>query len=146
VKFEKMLKSWSFYVIEIFAGVATFCRVKSASSSCETALPVTAEEGITGLVNSNSRGGKSETSTVAEGLEEYEKEELLMIDQEGRCVITDHGHFVVFNVYGPRAVADDADRIEFKHRFYGVLEVSLSVSECIDEMLRLLMILGLNVF
>jgi len=105
-----------------YSGVATFCRVKSASSSCETALPVTAEEGITGLVNSNSRGGKSETSTVAEGLEEYEKEELLMIDQEGRCVITDHGHFVVFNVYGPRAVADDADRIEFKHRFYGVLE------------------------
>lgn len=34
---------------------------------------------------------------------------------------------VVFNVYGPRAVADDADRIEFKHRFYDVLEVSLSV-------------------
>jgi|APAra0007618328_1042625.scaffolds.fasta_scaffold00942_3 hypothetical protein len=57
------------------------------------------------------------------------------------CVLS-----VVFNVYGPRAVADDADRIEFKHRFYGVLEVSLSVSECIDEMLRLLMILGLNVF
>lgn len=36
---------------------------------------------------------------------------------------------VVFNVYGPRAVADDADRIEFKHRFYDILEVSLSVSE-----------------
>lgn len=32
---------------------------------------------------------------------------------------------VVFNVYGPRAVADDADRVEFKHRFYDVLEVSL---------------------
>lgn len=36
---------------------------------------------------------------------------------------------VVFNVYGPRAVADDAERIEFKHRFYDILEVSLSVSE-----------------
>lgn len=31
---------------------------------------------------------------------------------------------VVFNVYGPRAVADDAERIEFKHRFYDVLEVN----------------------
>lgn len=30
---------------------------------------------------------------------------------------------VVFNVYGPRAVADDAERIEFKHRFYDVLKV-----------------------
>lgn len=76
-----------------FAGVATFCRVKSASSSCEIALPVAAEEGITGLVNSNSRGGKNEMSAVGEGLEGYEKEELLRIDQEGRCVITDHGHF-----------------------------------------------------
>jgi len=57
------------------------------------------------------------------------------------CVLS-----VVFNVYGPRAVADDTDRIEFKHRFYDVLEVSLSVSECSNEMLRLIMILGLNVF
>ncbi|XP_023634203.1 DNA-(apurinic or apyrimidinic site) lyase 2 isoform X1 [Capsella rubella] len=105
-----------------YSGVATFCRVKSASSSCEIALPVAAEEGITGLVSSNSRDGKNERSTVAEGLEEYEKEELLRIDQEGRCVITDHGHFVIFNVYGPRAVADDAERIEFKHRFYNILE------------------------
>lgn len=40
---------------------------------------------------------------------------------------------VVFNVYGPRAVADDAERIEFKHRFYDVLEVSVLVSECNDE-------------
>ncbi|CAA7035735.1 unnamed protein product [Microthlaspi erraticum] len=105
-----------------YSGVATFCRVKSASSSCEIALPVAAEEGFTGLVNGNSRGGKNETSALAEGVEEFEKEELLRIDQEGRCVITDHGHFVVFNVYGPRAVADDAERIEFKHRFYDVLE------------------------
>ncbi|CAH8344735.1 unnamed protein product [Eruca vesicaria subsp. sativa] len=106
-----------------YSGVATFCRVKSASLSCEVALPVAAEEGITGLVNSSfSRGGKNESSVIAEGLEEYEKDELLRIDQEGRCVITDHGHFVVFNVYGPRAVADDAERIEFKHRFYDVLE------------------------
>jgi hypothetical protein len=37
------------------------------------------------------------------------------------CVLS-----VVFNVYGPRAVADDADRIEFKHRFYGVLEMGVS--------------------
>lgn len=76
------------------AGVATFCRVKSASSSCEAALPVAAEEGFTGLVNSGfSRGGKSDSSVVAEGLEECEREELLRVDQEGRCVMTDHGHF-----------------------------------------------------
>ncbi|CAG7886196.1 unnamed protein product [Brassica rapa] len=105
-----------------YSGVATFCRVKSASLSCEVALPVAAEEGFTGLVNSGLRGGRSGSSVVAEGLEECEKDKLLRVDQEGRCVITDHGHFVVFNVYGPRAVADDAERVEFKHRFYDVLE------------------------
>lgn len=90
-------------------------------------MPVAAEEGFTGLVNSGfSRGGRSDSAVVAEGLEECEKEELLRVDQEGRCVITDHGHFVVFNVYGPRAVADDAERVEFKHRFYDVLEVGVS--------------------
>lgn len=83
--------------MKILAGVATFCRVKSASSSCEVALPVAAEEGFTGLVNSNSRGGKNDASVIAEGLEEYEKEELLRIDQEGRCVITDHGHFGTYS-------------------------------------------------
>lgn len=80
--------------MKFFAGVATFCRVKSASSSCEVALPVAAEEGFTGLVNSSLRGGKNDTSVIiADGVEEYEKEELLRIDQEGRCVITDHAHF-----------------------------------------------------
>lgn len=79
------------------AGVATFCRVKSASLSCEVALPVAAEEGFTGLVNSGLRGGRSDSSVVAEGLEECEREELLRIDQEGRCVITDHGHFGIYS-------------------------------------------------
>lgn len=91
------MKWLEFFIFLKFAGVATFCRVKSASSSREIALPVAAEEGLTGLVNSNSRGGKNETSTVAEGLEEYEKEELFRIDQEGRCVITDHGHFGIYS-------------------------------------------------
>lgn len=77
------------------AGVATFCRVKSATSSCEAALPVAAEEGFTGLVNGG--GKKNDTSCViAQGLEEYDKEELLRIDQEGRCIITDHSHFGIF--------------------------------------------------
>lgn len=30
---------------------------------------------------------------VAEGLEEFSKEELLKVDREGRCIVTDHGHF-----------------------------------------------------
>ncbi|KAJ4844574.1 hypothetical protein Tsubulata_023592 [Turnera subulata] len=101
-----------------YSGVATFCRVKSAFSSNEVALPVAAEEGFTGLVD-GSRAGKSE---LVEGLEEFEKDELHKIDCEGRCVITDHSHFVLFNLYGPRADSDDAQRIQFKLTFYKILQ------------------------
>ncbi|CAN8229183.1 unnamed protein product [Cochlearia groenlandica] len=124
-----------------YSGVATFCRVKSAASSCEVALPVAAEEGFTGLVNCNSRGGRknNEIPIVSEGLEEYDREELLQIDQEGRCVITDHGHFIVFNVYGPRAISDDAERIEFKHRFYDILDRRW---ECLIRQRRRVFVVG----
>ncbi|GLT82644.1 hypothetical protein SLE2022_010030 [Rubroshorea leprosula] len=95
-----------------YSGVATFCRVKSAISSNETALPIAAEEGFTGLL----------AGSRAEGLEEFSREELQKIDGEGRCIITDHGHFVLFNVYGPRAGSDDEDRIQFKLDFFKILQ------------------------
>ncbi|VVA09885.1 PREDICTED: DNA-(apurinic or [Prunus dulcis] len=101
-----------------YSGVATFCRVKSAFSSDEVALPVAAEEGFTGLLEI----GKGEMAAAAEGLEEFSKDELLKVDGEGRCIITDHGHFVLFNLYGPRAVCDDTERIEFKLKFFKILQ------------------------
>ncbi|XP_061999374.1 DNA-(apurinic or apyrimidinic site) endonuclease 2 [Rosa rugosa] len=97
-----------------YSGVATFCRVKSAFNSDEVALPVAAEEGFSGLLG--------ELDTVAEGLEEFSKEELLQVDGEGRCVVTDHHHFVLFNLYGPRAGGDDTERIKFKLNFYKMLQ------------------------
>lgn len=69
-------------------GVATFCHVRSAFSSCEVALPVAAEEGFTGIL----------ANSVAAGLEDYSKEELLKVDSEGRCVITDHRHFGMLTI------------------------------------------------
>ena len=74
------------------AGVATFCRVKSAFSSNEVALPLSAEEGFTNLFG-NSQTGEDELPTFIEGLKEFSKDDLLRIDSEGRCIITDHGHF-----------------------------------------------------
>lgn len=82
------------------AGVATFCRVESAFSSNEVALPLAAEEGFTGVLESSKgfRRREDEGPTKAAGLEEFSKEELLKIDSEGRCVITDHGHFGEFDM------------------------------------------------
>lgn len=80
---------YSFF--SLFSGVATFCRVKSAFSSVEAALPIAAEEGFTGLLGCSRKDEAA--ASVAEGLEEFSREELLKVDSEGRCIITDHGHF-----------------------------------------------------
>ena len=66
--------------------------MKSAFSSDEVALPLAAEEGFTGLVG-NSLTGKNELPSFMEGLLGFSAEELLSVDSEGRCIITDHGHF-----------------------------------------------------
>ncbi|KAK4393866.1 DNA-(apurinic or apyrimidinic site) lyase 2 [Sesamum angolense] len=110
-------------------GVATFCRVKSAFASDEVALPVSAEEGFTGVLKISPGFGsrKSEYSSVVERLEDFSTDELLKIDGEGRCIITDHEHFgVLFNVYGPRAQCDDTERIQFKHKFFNILQNNVS--------------------
>uniref|UniRef100_A0A5B7C4H0 DNA-(apurinic or apyrimidinic site) endonuclease n=1 Tax=Davidia involucrata TaxID=16924 RepID=A0A5B7C4H0_DAVIN len=110
-----------------YSGVATFCRVKSAFSSNEVALPLAAEEGFTGVLEAlqGSRARKDKITAKVEGLEEFPKDELLKVDSEGRCIITDHGHFVLFNIYGPRASYDDMERIQFKLTFFKVLQKRL---------------------
>ncbi|KAK7250805.1 hypothetical protein RIF29_33501 [Crotalaria pallida] len=104
-----------------YSGVITFCRVNSAFSSKEVALPLSAEEGFTGLMG-NSQTSKDKLPFLTEDLDEFSKDELISVDSEGRCIITDHSHFVIFNVYGPRAVSDDTERIHFKQRFYRILQ------------------------
>ena len=64
--------------------------MKSAFSSAEAALPVAAAEGFTGVLESS--------PAVASGLEEFERDELLRVDCEGRCVVTDHTHFGEFSL------------------------------------------------
>lgn len=69
----------------------------SAFSSQEVALPVGAEEGFTGFLEGPKIADKEFSIDVPlkiEGLEDdITKEEILKLDGEGRCVITDHGHF-----------------------------------------------------
>lgn len=110
-----------------YSGVATFCRVTSAFSSQEVALPVAAEEGFTGLQdytkNSETIGDFIFAMPVEEeDLGEITREDLLRVDNEGRCVITDHGHFVLFNIYGPAVEEEDKERVRFKLLFYKILQ------------------------
>ncbi|XP_062199593.1 DNA-(apurinic or apyrimidinic site) endonuclease 2-like isoform X2 [Phragmites australis] len=110
-----------------YSGVATFCRVTSAFSSQEVALPLAAEEGFTRLqdyVKNSEIAGDFvlEMPVEEEGLGEVTREDLLRVDNEGRCIITDHGHFVLFNIYGPAVEEDDKERVCFKLLFYKILQ------------------------
>jgi len=56
---------------------------------------------------------------VRKGLTSYSKANVFMdptLDDEGRCLMTDHGNFVVFNVYVPFS-GDNHNRFPFKMRF-----------------------------
>ncbi|KAG6773850.1 hypothetical protein POTOM_021188 [Populus tomentosa] len=70
-----------------YSGLATFCRVKSAFSSSEVALPFAAGEGFTRFVDWYKR---------RKGLQEFAKDGLVKVDGEGRCIIADHDHFAAF--------------------------------------------------
>ncbi|CAL8462978.1 g2512 [Coccomyxa elongata] len=104
-----------------YSGVATFCRAS-------TAQPLAAEEGLAGTV------GPQNDLMAREGVtrmhsdpsdkfwDRYRREDLEMIDNQGRCVITDHGAFVLFNCYGPAVTNITNDRFAFKMQFYEVLQ------------------------
>jgi AP endonuclease 2 len=74
--------------------------VTSAFSSQEVALPVGAEEGFTGFLEGPKITDREmsqfsiDMPLKIEGLQEdITREEILKLDSEGRCIITDHGHF-----------------------------------------------------
>lgn len=111
-----------------YSGVATFCKVNAAFSSTEVALPLAVEEGFTGLLKCPRVG---ETKATVSSISDYgevqtlgclTRQELLKLDSEGRCLITDHGHFVLFNIYGPCVQPGDSERFQFKLNFFKLLQ------------------------
>lgn len=105
-----------------YSGTATFVR----SSLC---MPFDASIGFTASGNSHSTPSSCPDPYPYPELlagNEFTVDELRSLDSEGRVVVTDHGHFVLFNVYGPAITSEDADvaksRMVFKMRFYSALE------------------------
>ena len=94
-------------------GVATFCR--------DSVTPVAAEEGLlASLTPQPSIGCYGSTS-------DFTSEELEALDAEGRAVLTEHSfpdckNVVIINVYCPRADKENKDRVNFKLRFYKLLQ------------------------
>ena len=95
------------------AGVATFCK--------DAVTPFAAEEGISPILTSQPTIG------CYGNTEEFTTNELEALDAEGRTIITEHkmsnGEFiVVINVYCPRADKENQERVDFKMRFYRMLQ------------------------
>ncbi|URD79440.1 GRF zinc finger [Musa troglodytarum] len=139
--FSLLISSFSsaFCNVLQYLGVATFCRVRSAFCSNEVALPLEAEEGFTGLLECSRKRDIVRDFVLEAPFEEEDFEitddDCLKVDSEGRCIITDHGHFallnlplelvanaVLFNIYGPRAEDDDGERCRFKFIFFKILQ------------------------
>lgn len=103
-----------------YSGTATYVRTP-------VALPFASEEGFTGCLGGR-EGGLEGLLTFHPELEGLGlmPEELQELDREGRCVVTDHGAFVLFNLYGPAITSSDdeqaAARFAFKLRFYAALQ------------------------
>ncbi|EFJ06887.1 hypothetical protein SELMODRAFT_430253 [Selaginella moellendorffii] len=116
LRFRTFLHPWNRNKAHCWSGVATFCKVECGNN---VALPVAAEEGFTGPLTSARAGegdkefwlGSYDPVLTVEG---FTRQELLDLDNEGRCIVTDHGHFVLFNIYGPNVGCGDAERQDFK--------------------------------
>ena len=131
-----------------YSGVATFTRVG-------TACPVAAEEGVTGTwsvqsaapsPSSLSQSSSSAPPTAASighnsALLSYmSAAELRDLDSEGRCVITDHGAFLLFNLYVPNA---GEERNDFKLRFLELL--SMRIRQCQAEGREVVVVGDINI-
>lgn len=100
-----------------YSGVATYCK--------DSATPFAAEEGLTGLLTNHEGPVQCYGDHT-----EYSTEELQLLDNEGRAIITQHRIMcqdqvktvTVINVYCPRADPEKPERKQFKLQFYNLLQ------------------------
>ncbi|BDA45375.1 probable DNA-(apurinic or apyrimidinic site) lyase 2 [Coccomyxa sp. Obi] len=104
-----------------YSGVATFCR---------SGVTVAALDGFSGVLPQGPTKSRDTPPLSAAQdalnapcislLDRFSQEELERLDAEGRVVITDHGAFVLVNVYGPAITSEESaeERYAFKLRFY----------------------------
>ncbi len=115
--------------IDGFTSYFSFCRKRSGYSGVATYvkdshLPVKAEEGLAGVLASN-----SDSVGFYDGIQdELSLDDMKALDSEGRTVITLHQlkenkSLAIINVYCPRADPEKPERKVFKLKFYKLLEL-----------------------
>ncbi|KAM9181077.1 DNA-(apurinic or apyrimidinic site) endonuclease 2 [Dugong dugon] len=102
-----------------YSGVATFCK--------DSATPVAAEEGLSGLLATQNGDVGCYGS-----MDEFTQEELRALDSEGRALLTQHKirtwggqerTLTLINVYCPHADPGKPERLAFKMHFYRLLQM-----------------------
>lgn len=93
-----------------YSGVISYCRK-------ERWEPRGYEEGFSGLLQATENLVENNSDLV--GTFEGGHELLQSLDSEGRCVVTDHGHFVLINLYFPND--SGPQRNEFRVAFYNAV-------------------------
>ncbi|XP_002739716.1 DNA-(apurinic or apyrimidinic site) endonuclease 2-like [Saccoglossus kowalevskii] len=103
-----------------YSGVATFCH--------NDFTPLAAEEGLSGILSSSA--GNEVVGNYGNQTD-FTDEELRSLDNEGRALLSLHKikssagkneDVVIINVYCPRCEPDDQERLNFKLRFYSLLQ------------------------
>lgn len=94
-------------------GVATFCR--------NEVTPIAAEEGLSAVLTP-----QPSIECYSNNMD-FTLEDLEALDGEGRAILTEHrlvdGNSVaIINVYCPRADKENKDRVDFKLKFYKLLQ------------------------
>ncbi|PJF19624.1 DNA-(apurinic or apyrimidinic site) lyase [Paramicrosporidium saccamoebae] len=93
-----------------YSGVVTYCKRG-------TWEPIAYEEGFTGVLSTGSTGSTGSLGNTEN--QKYDTDILRTLDSEGRCIITDHVHFVLIHVYFPNY--SGPERTDFREKFYDAL-------------------------
>ena len=83
--------------------------------------PIAAEEGLSDVLTPQPSIGSYGSNT------DFSPEELEALDGEGRTILTEHRlvdgkSVVIINVYCPRADKENKERVDFKLKFYKLLQ------------------------
>ncbi|DBB00825.1 hypothetical protein WJX77_012431 [Trebouxia sp. C0004] len=125
-----------------YSGVATYCK-KAVT------VPVAAEQGITGILHDGKLDAANAARQIPGCLDElcnrFTQQELRAIDLEGRCVITDHEAFILFNLYGPAITSEEnaAERFAYKMQLYQALQCR--VEACLAAGRAVILVGDLNI-
>ncbi|CAM9845301.1 unnamed protein product [Scytosiphon promiscuus] len=117
---------------EGYHGFFNHCKLPRKVSYSGVATFVRSESGLKTLASTTSLGDASFFGSPGRlsGDLELSPERLAALDSEGRVLVTDHGHLVLFNVYAPCISSSDEnektdDRRAFKRDFLAALEARI---------------------